>query len=129
MLLDPLANSLAKLTTYDSHGKKEVILNPTSNVIQNVLATLQKTGYIGEFERIDNAQGGKFKVQLLGRINDCRVIKPRYPVKVKEIDKWEKQFLPAVNFGFLIMSTPNGVMTQKEAIDNHVGGRLLAYVY
>ncbi len=129
MQFDPLADALSKINTYDRAGKKEVYIRPTSNLIQNVLATLQKSGYVGEFERVEDAQGGQFKVQLLGRINKCAVIKPRLPAKVSEIDQFEKQYLPAVNFGILVMSTPLGVMTQREAITNHVGGRLLAYVY
>ncbi len=129
MLLDPLANALNMLKTYDSKGKKEVVVRPTSNLIQNVLATLMKEGYIGEFERIDNAQGGEFRIQLLGRINKIGVVKPRFSVKLHEIDQWEKQYLPAINFGHLIMSTPEGVITQKDAIEKHVGGRLLAYVF
>ena len=129
MLLDPLANALNKIDHYDAKGKKEVIISPTSNLIQNVLASLQKIGYIGEFEVIDNHQGGNYKVQLLGRINKIGVIKPRYSVKLSEVDRWEKHFLPAVNFGRLILSTPEGIITQKEAIESHVGGRLLAFVY
>ncbi|RMG36764.1 MAG: 30S ribosomal protein S8 [Methanobacteriota archaeon] len=129
MQFDPLADALSKIDTYDRAGKKEVFIRPTSNLIQDVLATLQKAGYIGEFERVEDAQGGQFRVQLLGRINKCAVIKPRQPTKVTEIDEFEKRFLPAVNFGILVLTTPLGVMTQREAIENHVGGRLLAYVY
>lgn len=129
MLLDPLADALDKINRYDQLGRKEVIVKTTSNLIQNVLATLQRVGYIGEFERIEDAQGGTFKVQLLGRINKIGVIKPRYPVKVTDFDQFEKKYLPAVNFGALILSTPEGVITQRDAIEHHVGGRLLAYVY
>ncbi len=129
MLLDPLANALNKINTFDRLGRKVVHLRPISNLLENVLATLQKSGYVGEFERIEDAQGGQFKVQLLGRINKCAVIKPRRPAKVSEFDRFEKQYLPAVNFGILVLSTPNGVMTQRDAVDQHVGGRLLAYVY
>jgi small subunit ribosomal protein S8 len=129
MLLDPLAAALDKINRYDQLGKKEVIVKTTSNLIESVLATLQRIGYIGEFEKIDDAQGGTFKVQLLGRINKIGVIKPRFPVKVTEFDNFEKKYLPAIGFGNLIVSTPKGVITQRDAIDNHVGGRLLAFVY
>ena len=129
MLLDPLGNALNKINRYDNMGKKEVMLQPTSNIIQDVLATLQKEQYIGEFEKIENGRGGQFKVQLLGRINKMGVIKPRFPVKASEIANWEKRYLPAINFGFLILSTSIGVITQRVATERRLGGRLIAYVF
>ena len=129
MLMDPLNDALSKINSYEVRRKKEVILSPTSNLIQDVLATLQKSQYIGEVERIEDGRGGKFKVQLLGRINKCAVIRPRFPVKTKSIADVEKKYLPAVNFGILVLSTPEGVMSQREAHDKGIGGRLLAYVY
>ncbi|MHA2251944.1 MAG: 30S ribosomal protein S8 [Candidatus Kariarchaeaceae archaeon] len=129
MLTDPLADALAKIRAYEDRGRKEVILQPTSNVVENVLATLQKAHYLGEVERIEDGRGGKFRVQLLGRINKCAVIRPRYPVKSKNMVKFEKQYLPAVGFGILVLTTPEGVMSQTEAHDKGIGGRLLAYVY
>ncbi len=129
MQMDPLADALAKIKAYEERGRKEVILQPTSNVIENVLATLQKTQYLGEVERIEDGRGGKFKVQLLGRINRCAVIRPRYPIGTHEFAKFEKQYLPAAGFGILVLTTPEGVMSQVEAHDRGIGGRLLAYVY
>lgn len=127
--MDPLGDALIKIRHYEQIGKKEVVIKPTSNLLLNVLSTLQKHHYIGEFERIDDGRGGKFLVQLLGRINKTAAIRPRFPVKVGQIVQMEKKYLPAVDFGILVLSTPNGVMSQNEAMENHVGGRLLAYVY
>ncbi len=90
---------------------------------------MQSKGYIGEIEFIDDGRTGKFRVQLFGRINDCRAIKPRHAVKVKEMEKWEKRYLPAKDVGILILTTPQGIMTHEEAKKRHIGGRLLAYVY
>ena len=94
-----------------------------------VLRVMQKNGYIGEFEYIDDGRSGKFRVQLLGRINSCAVIKPRYSVKVDRIEEWETRYLPSREVGLLIMSSPGEVLSQREAKENKVGGRLLAYVY
>ena len=71
----------------------------------------------------------KFKVELLGRINKIGVIKPRKPVKIKKIEIEEKNYLPAVNFGLILLSTSQGVMSHIEAKERHIGGRLLVYVY
>ncbi len=129
MQMDPLVDALTKIRAYEERRRKEVIISPTSNVIQDVLATLQKAQYIGEVERIEDGRGGKFRVQLLGRINRCAGIRPRFPVKFSQITEFEKKYLPAVNFGILVLTTPEGVMSQVEAHDKGIGGRLLAYVY
>ncbi|MEX2703091.1 MAG: 30S ribosomal protein S8 [Candidatus Baldrarchaeia archaeon] len=128
-LLDPLADALSNIMNHELAGKKTVIIKPASKLIGEVLKIMLQEGYIGEFEYIDDGRAGKFRVQLLGRINKCGVIKPRFPVKKKDFEKWEKRYLPAHDIGILIVSTPQGVMAHKEAIKRGIGGRLLAYVY
>ena len=128
-LLDPLANCLSNILNHEKIGKTEVIIKPASKVIAETLRIMQKAGYIGEFELIDDGRSGKFRIQLLGRINKTGVIKPRYPVRFRSFEKYEKQYLPARDFGLLIITTPNGIMSHKEAINLNIGGRLLAYVY
>ena len=128
-LMDPLANALSNIINRERIGRKECVISPASKLIANTLRIMQKAGYVGEFEYIDDGRAGKFRVQLLGRINKCGVIKPRYPVKYKDIDKWESEFLPSKDFGILVVTTPLGVMTHIEAKEKKIGGRLLAYVY
>ncbi|MBD3353325.1 MAG: 30S ribosomal protein S8 [Candidatus Lokiarchaeota archaeon] len=129
MLLDPLADAFSVLKNAERAGKKDVLIYPVSKLIGICLRILQANGYIGEFEFIDDGRTGKFRVQLLGRINKCAVIKPRNSVKAKKIENIEKLYLPAINFGIIIMSTPKGVMTHNNAKEYNIGGRLLAYVY
>ncbi len=128
-MMDTLANGLTTIMNNEMRRKKECVITPASKLLGRVLRIMQLNGYIGEFEFIDDGRSGKFKVQLLGRINKCGAIKPRYPVKADEFEKWEKQFLPARDIGLLIVSTPQGVMSHKEAKQKKIGGRLLAYVY
>jgi small subunit ribosomal protein S8 len=90
---------------------------------------MQFQGYIGEIEFIDDGRTGKFRVQLFGRINECKAVKPRFSVKVKDIEKWEKRLLPAKDFGLLILTTPLGLLTHVVAKEKNIGGRLIAYVY
>ena len=129
VMMDTLANALATIMNNEVRGHKECIIMPASKFIATVLRILQKEGYIGEFEYIDDGRAGKLKVQLLGRINKCGVIKPRYPVKKDEYEEWERRYLPSRDIGFLIVSTPKGVMTHKEAKEKGLGGVLVAYVY
>lgn len=128
-LLDPLSNALVAIQNAEARNKKSCIVAPGSNLIGNVLRVLQKNGYIGEFEFIDDGKSGMFKVQLLGRITRCRSIRPRFSVKHNEYLEWERKLLPAYNVGLIIVSTSKGVMSHREAQQQNLGGRLLAYVY
>ena len=104
-------------------------LYPASKLIANILRVLQKQAYIGEFEYIEDGRGGKFKIQLLGRVNRCRSIRPRHSVQLADYEKWEKMFLPARGLGILILTTPQGVMSHSDAKEQRLGGKLLGYVY
>jgi len=110
-------------------GKSECVVKPCSKLIGRVLRVMQENGYIGGFEYIEDGRGGKFKVRLVGRINNCGVIKPRFSVRREKIEEYEKKVLPAQDFGVLIITTPKGVLSNVKAKELGVGGRLLAFVY
>ncbi|MCD6529911.1 30S ribosomal protein S8 [Candidatus Bathyarchaeota archaeon] len=126
---DTLSEGLSTINNNELRNKKECILSPASKLLGNVLRVMQLNGYIGEFEFIDDGRAGKFRVQLLGRINKCGAIRPRFSTKVKDYEKWEKKFLPSRGIGLLIVSTPQGVLSHREAKKKGVGGKLLAFVY
>jgi len=128
-LMDPLANALTNIRNNERQGNKKCTIAPASKLIGHVLRTMQKEEYIGEFEFIDDGKAGRFLVELEGNVNKCGVIKPRHAVKKDKFEKFEKRYLPAKNFGIMIVTTPQGVITHKEAKDKGIGGRLLAYVY
>ncbi len=125
---DPLADMFCIIKNTEAIGK-HVCETPASKLIQGVLKVMQRHRYIGNFEFIDDGRGGKFRVHLVGRINDCNVIKPRFSVKKNEIIQWEKRYLPAQGVGILILTTSKGIMDQREAIKKNTGGKLLGYVY
>ncbi len=129
MLLDPLANVLSKIENYERARKREVIAAPASKLIGSVLHIMQEGGFIGEFEFIDDRKAGGFRIALLGKVNGCGVVKPRHAVKRGEYTLWEKRYLPAAGFGLLIVSTQRGVISHRQAEEQGLGGRLLAYVY
>ncbi len=129
MLNDPLANALSSMKNAEHRGKGKCDIQPSSKLIGGVLNLLKDKGYISEFEFIDDGKAGVFKVNLNGNINNCGVIKPRYPIKNDDLDKWESRYLPAQHFGLLILTTTKGILSQDEARNNGIGGKLLAYVY
>lgn len=128
-LNDPLPNALITIHNNERRHKRECIVWPASKLMGQVLRVMQKNGYIGEFEFIDDGRAGKYRIQLLGRVNRCGVIKPRYAVRIQEIENWEKRYLPSHEVGVLILSTPKGIMSHAEARESRTGGQLLAFVY
>jgi len=129
MLNDPLANALSLMKNAEMRGKGRCTIQPSSKLIGGVLNILKEKGYINEFEYVDDGKAGVFEVRLKGNINDCGVIKPRYPIKRDELEKWESRYLPAQHFGLLILTTTQGIISQNDAKKNGIGGKLLAYVY
>jgi len=90
-----LADALKSIMNAERKGQRQVILRPSSKVLIKFLKLMQKKGYIGEFEIIDDHRSGKIVVELLGRINKCGVISPRFDIPVTEIEQWVTNLLPA----------------------------------
>jgi small subunit ribosomal protein S8 len=128
-MMDTLANGLTTLINNEMRNRRECIIRPASKLLGRVLRIMQLNGYIGEFEFVDDGRSGKFKVQLLGRINKCGAVRPRYSVGIEEFEEWEKKILPSREVGTMVISTPKGVLSHREAREKHLGGKLLAFVY
>ena len=102
---------------------------PSSKIIKRVLDIMKNNKYIGDFEEIKSGRGDSVKINLLGNINKCGVVKPRYNVKKSQFEKFEKRYLLARGMGILILSTPEGIMAHEDAKKKHIGWKLLAYCY
>lgn len=128
-LNDPISNAMSKIMNAEKATKKEIIIFPSSSTIKNVLDILNKEGYVGSYEEVKDSKGNFLKLNLLGNINKCGPIKPRFPINLKDFEKFEKRFLPSKDFGVLIISTNQGMMTHVEAKEKMIGGSLIAYCY
>ncbi len=126
--MDHLADALNTIKTHELVGQNSCTVKATK-LVGEILRLLKEHRYLKEYRMVDDGRGGYFEIQLDGRINDCGVIKPRMAVKRTELPVAEQRFIPGFGVGMLIVSTPNGVMTNEEAERNKLGGRLLAYVY
>ena len=124
-----LANLFVTLYNNETRRKNECIILPTSKLATEVLKTLQKDGYIGEFEHVEDNRGGKFKIKLLAKITKCGAISPRFKVNKNEFQQWEQQYLPSYTRGMLLVTTNRGVMSHHEASSSGIGGFLIGYVY
>jgi len=129
MLQDTLNDAMAVIRNAELAGKGECLLRPASKLVGRVLQVMQEADYIASFERIEDGRGGRFRVVLKGNINNCGVIKPRFAVRRTDLEKWEARYLPAQDFGLLILTTTQGVISQSRAKEIGVGGKLIAFVY
>jgi small subunit ribosomal protein S8 len=126
---DPLSDALVAMKNAERSGKSTCDVTPASKLLGRILEVMNEAGYIGPYEFIENGKSGVYRVRLNGHINDCGVIKPRYNVQRTDFEKWESRYLPARDFGALILTTTQGVVSHTKAKELGTGGKLLAYVY
>ena len=124
MSQDVVADALNTIRNCKKAGKAIVITKFSKFLIQ-VLDIANKHGYLNY--KLD--EKNKTLSVEIKNMNECRVIKPRFTFTVEELEKYVRRYLPARDFGILIVSTSSGLMTHKEAYDKKIGGSLIAYFY
>ncbi len=92
--------SLVKKAKFPEERWPNLSLSPHASLV-----AMQKHGYIGEFELVDDHRGGKIVIELNGRLNKCGVISPRYDIGHSEIEAWIARLLPSRQFGMIVMTT------------------------
>ena len=127
-MVNTLADACNQLKNAEFAKRKEVIVRPASKLLQGVLRIFQAYAYIGEFERYDDGRQGKFKIALLGKINECKALM-RLNYKLNQFEALERKLLPAPGLGIIILTTNQGIMTLKEAEEKNLGGHTLCYIY
>ena len=128
-LNNTLSNALCTINNAEKIGKKTCIVKPSSKIIKQVLQILKDKGYIGDFAEKPDNRGSSIEVNLLGHINNANIIRPYYAVKISDFTKFQKRYLPANDFGLIIMTTNKGLMSLDDAKTQNLGGKLLAYCY
>ncbi|MBA0719323.1 hypothetical protein Golax_007015 [Gossypium laxum] len=149
-----LNDALRSIVNAERRGKATVELKPISTVISSFLnimkyrvvatATFESIasccvfdffvncilkGYIKNFEVHDPHRVGRITVDLQGRVNDCRALTYRQDIKAKDIEKYKTLKLPTRQWGYVVISTPDGVLDHEEAIRRNVGGQVLGYFH
>eukprot|EP01017_Pseudomicrothorax_dubius_P000350 TRINITY_DN0_c1605_g1_i1.p2 TRINITY_DN0_c1605_g1~~TRINITY_DN0_c1605_g1_i1.p2 ORF type:complete len:131 (+),score=37.72 TRINITY_DN0_c1605_g1_i1:65-457(+) len=124
-----LTDCLRSIVNAERLGRKQVLIRPCSRVIIKFLRVMQKHGYIGEFEVIDDHRSNKILVELRGRINKCGAISPRFDLKLGDYEQWASQILPSRQFGYLVVTTTYGIMDHEEARHRGTGGKILGFFY
>ena len=127
--MSALADCLKTISNAEKRGKRQVIIRPASKVIVKFLQVMQKNGYIGDFEVLDDHRAGKIVVNLIGHINKCGVISPRFDIKQGEVEQWVQNVLPARSFGHLVLTTTFGIIDHDESRRKKTGGKILGFFY
>ena len=123
MSQDIVADGLNQIMNAKKAKKTDVVILKYSKVLINILDIMKKFGYLDY-----NVDGTKLNVEIKN-LNEVKAIKPRYTVSVKNINKYVRRFLPAKDFGFIIVSTNKGLLNHNDAEDKNLGGCLMAYVF
>jgi small subunit ribosomal protein S8 len=130
MVTDPIADMLTRLRNA-AHARHRRVDMPVSKLKTEIARLLKENHYIHDFKVLDDGKHGVLRLYLKyfqekPVIRELRrVSKPglRRYVGVEEIPKVRN------GLGMAILSTPKGVMTDRDARTNRVGGELLAFVW
>ena len=123
MSQDIVADILNQIMNAKRARKKSIVVNRNSKLLRNVLDLIKEQGHLDY-----SAEGNEIKIELKN-LNEIKAIKPRHTFSAKGINRYVRRFLPAKNFGTLIISTNKGLMTHKDAEEKNMGGCLIAYVF
>ena len=126
--MDRFADAINKIKTNERIGRGECTIYSTK-LLKAVLEVMKKESYINDYQEFVDRKVKRLKIVLSNRINSIGVVKPRYSIPNTQIQKYETRYIPSRDFGILILSTSQGIMTNREAKEKNLGGRLLAYVY
>ena len=129
-MTDPIADMLTRIRNANQ-AKHEVVEMPASRLKLEILEVLKNEGYITEYEKIEDGKQGVIKVTLK-YVNKERVIKGIKKISKPGLRVYAKSTeLPQVlnGLGVAIISTSNGVMTDREARKNKLGGEVIAFVW
>jgi small subunit ribosomal protein S8 len=127
---DPIADMLTRIRNANRVGRRMVLI-PKSKICNGIAQVLKDEGYIEEYDVIDDGKQGQIRVKLKYSLSGDRVI--------HEIDRESKpgrrvyrgvDELPKVlnGMGITVVSTSKGVMSDRRAREQNVGGELLCTV-
>ena len=123
---DIVADALNMIKNAQKSKKKILKINRISNLLIEVLKIMKQKGAIKNYKIISKEKAVEITI---GEMLECNAIKPRFSVNKKEIEKYIRRYLPARGIGTIIVSTNKGLLTHQEAIEEDLGGCLIAYFY
>ncbi len=131
VMTDPIADMLTRVRNASSVYHQSVDI-PASNLKREIARILKEEGYISDYEYTEDSKQGVLRIYLKYGENKEKVISG-----IKRISKpglrvyATKDEIPKVlgGLGIAVMSTSKGIMTDKQARAEGIGGEVLAYVW
>ncbi len=131
VMTDPIADMLTRIRNANN-AKHATVTVPSSNIKKAIAGILLEEGYIKNFKFIEDDKQGMLEIELKYGEDESKVISG-----IKRISKpglriyVSKEDVPKVlnGLGIAIMSTSKGIMTDKNARKNNVGGEVVCYVW
>ena len=131
MHADPIADMLTRIRNANALRYEEVSM-PSSKIKVGIAEILKSEGFITDFS-VSEEEGKKtLSITLKYAPNGDRVITDLKRISKPGLRRYaEADKIPSVlkGLGIAIVSTPNGLLTDKQARKQHVGGEVLAYVW
>jgi small subunit ribosomal protein S8 len=131
MMTDPIADMLTRIRNA-ARIERPIVDMPTSNMRKGIAAALKDEGYIWDFEEIDTVPVRTLRIQLKYGPNGERVINKidRMSKPGRRLYRGYKDLKPVLSgMGIYILSTPKGIISDRRAKAEKVGGEVLALVY
>ena len=131
VMTDPIADFLTRIRNANQ-AKHEVLEVPASNIKKGIAEILKAEGYVKDVEYVEDNKQGVIRVFLKYGKNGEKVITNLKRVSKPGLRVYKKrEDLPKVlnGLGIAILSTSEGLLTDKEARQKNVGGEVIAYVW
>ena len=128
---DPIADMLTRIRNAND-AKHETVDVPCSNMKKAIAQILLEEGYIKNYQIIDDTKQGIIRIALKYGANKQKVISGLKRISKPGLRIYSsKEELPRVlkGLGIAIISTSAGIMTDKKARQNNVGGEVLAFIW
>jgi len=126
MSQDIISDALNVIRNANRAKKKSVKIKRVSNLLLEVVKIMKHKGAIENYKM--EGRDNSMEI-IIKNLNECRAVKPRFTVKKEQVDKYIRRYLPARGIGTLIISTNKGLMSHEQAVEENIGGCLIAYFY
>ena len=123
---DIIAKALNEIMNAKRAGKSSCSVKPSSKLLINIFEIMKKNGYIDY--KVEKEKFDIINIEIK-KLNECRAIKPRFNVKIEDIERYVRRYLPARDIGVVLISTNKGLITDKQIGEIQAGGCLIAYCF